>query len=75
MEVRSLSLKNFRNYAEEHIEFAPRTNLIYGDNAQGKTNILEAVYMAANGRSHQFHRLILSDDFLFECLLQPRYFI
>lgn len=53
MEVRSLSLKNFRNYAEEHIEFAPRTNLIYGDNAQGKTNILEAVYMAANGRSHR----------------------
>lgn len=53
MEVKSLSLKNFRNYGEEYIEFAPRTNLIYGDNAQGKTNILEAVYLAANGRSHR----------------------
>ncbi len=51
MEVKRLSLKNFRNYKDETIEFAPRTNLIYGDNAQGKTNILEAVYLAATGRS------------------------
>lgn len=53
MEVKRLTLKNFRNYTEETIEFSPRTNLIYGDNAQGKTNILEAVYLAANGRSHR----------------------
>lgn len=53
MEVKRLMLKNFRNYSEETIEFSPRTNLIYGDNAQGKTNILEAVYLAANGRSHR----------------------
>lgn len=53
MEVKRLTLKNFRNYSEETIEFSPRTNLIYGDNAQGKTNILEAVYLAANGRSHR----------------------
>ncbi|MEE0944743.1 MAG: DNA replication/repair protein RecF [Clostridia bacterium] len=53
MEVKRLTLKNFRNYNEETIEFSPRTNLIYGDNAQGKTNILEAVYLAANGRSHR----------------------
>lgn len=53
MEVKSLRLRNFRNYSDETVEFAPRTNLIYGDNAQGKTNILEAVYMAANGRSHR----------------------
>lgn len=51
MEVKRLSLKNFRNYKDETIEFSPRTNLIYGDNAQGKTNILEAVYLAATGRS------------------------
>lgn len=51
MEVKRLSLRNFRNYKDETIEFAPRTNLIYGDNAQGKTNILEAVYLAATGRS------------------------
>lgn len=53
MEVKRLRLRNFRNYKDEMIEFAPRTNLIYGDNAQGKTNILEAVYLAANGRSHR----------------------
>lgn len=53
MEVRKLTLKNWRNYQNETIEFTPRTNLIYGDNAQGKTNILEAVYMAATGRSHR----------------------
>ena len=39
MEVKSLRLRNFRNYSDETVEFAPRTNLIYGDNAQGKTNI------------------------------------
>ncbi len=53
MEVKRLTLKNFRNYSEETIEFSPRTNLIYGNNAEGKTNILEAVYLAATGRSHR----------------------
>lgn len=53
MEVKRLTLRNFRNYSNETVEFSPRTNLIYGDNAQGKTNILEAVHMAATGRSHR----------------------
>ncbi len=53
MEVKRLVLKNFRSYSEEQIEFSPRTNLIYGDNAVGKTNILEAVHLAATGRSHR----------------------
>ena len=53
MYIESLDLKNFRNYREEHILFDPATNLLYGDNAQGKTNILEAVYYAALGRSHR----------------------
>ncbi len=51
MEVKKLTLKNFRNYEKETILFSNRTNLIFGDNAQGKTNILEAVYLAATGRS------------------------
>ena len=42
MYISSLSLANFRNYTSEKIEFSPYTNVIYGDNAQGKTNILEA---------------------------------
>ena len=46
MVVKSLDLKNFRNYHELHIDFDPFTNIFYGNNAQGKTNILEALYLA-----------------------------
>lgn len=53
MHINSLSLANFRNYKSETIEFSPFTNVIYGDNAQGKTNILEAVYLFSQGRSHR----------------------
>lgn len=53
MYISSLTLDNFRNYENEKIEFSPFTNLIYGDNAQGKTNILEAVYLFSQGRSHR----------------------
>ncbi len=53
MYISSLSLSNFRNYSSEKIDFSPYTNVIYGDNAQGKTNILEAVYIFAQGRSHR----------------------
>lgn len=53
MYVSSLSLTNFRNYERERIEFSPNTNVIYGDNAQGKTNILEAVYLFSQGKSHR----------------------
>lgn len=51
MEVQTLKLINFRNYEYEEISFCPGTNLIYGDNAQGKTNLLEAVCMFSQGRS------------------------
>ena len=53
MYISSLTLTDFRNYSQEKIEFSPGTNLIYGNNAQGKTNILEAVYLFAHGRSHR----------------------
>lgn len=53
MHISSLSLANFRNYTAQKIEFSPLTNVIYGDNAQGKTNILEAVYLFSQGRSHR----------------------
>ena len=51
MIVKSLSLKNFRNYSEEKIEFDKRINIIYGNNAQGKTNILEAICLFSLGKS------------------------
>lgn len=53
MFVSRLQLKNFRNYPDLDLEFAPRHNVIWGDNAQGKTNILEAVYLMSCARSHR----------------------
>jgi DNA replication and repair protein RecF len=51
-----LQLQAFRNYARADIQFSPGLNVIYGDNAQGKTNLLEAVYVLATGRSHRTSR-------------------
>ena len=44
MIIKSLKLKDYRNYEILNIEFDHATNIFYGDNAQGKTNILEGVY-------------------------------
>ena len=51
MYIKQLRLKNFRNYKDEIINFTPKTNILCGDNAQGKTNALEAVFMFAFGKS------------------------
>lgn len=53
MIVEKLKLKNFRNYEEQEIEFDKRINIIYGNNAQGKTNILEAIYLFSLGKSNR----------------------
>lgn len=53
MIVKSLKLKNFRNYDLLNLEFDSKTNIFYGDNAQGKTNILEAVYLTGTTKSHR----------------------
>ena len=53
MYIDKLSLKDFRNYESLEISFDPSTNIIYGDNAQGKTNILEAVFLSATTKSHK----------------------
>lgn len=53
MIVKSLELNNFRNYEKLHTEFDAGTNIFYGNNAQGKTNILEAVYLSATTKSHK----------------------
>ncbi|MBR5156545.1 MAG: DNA replication/repair protein RecF [Clostridia bacterium] len=51
MYIEHLSLKNFRNYKNEEFSFIPHTNILYGENAQGKTNALEAVYLFSIGKS------------------------
>ena len=53
MIIKSLELMDYRNYEVLNIEFDEGTNILYGDNAQGKTNILEAIYMAATTKSHK----------------------
>lgn len=53
MIIKSLELSNFRNYGFLNLEFDKGTNILYGDNAQGKTNILEAIYLCATTKSHR----------------------
>ena len=53
MRVKSLELDFFRNYTHLEAQFDPRVNLIYGDNAQGKTNLLEAIAYLSSARSHR----------------------
>ncbi len=53
MIIESLELKNYRSYDELHMEFSSGTNILYGNNAQGKTNVLEAVYVCSTTKSHR----------------------
>lgn len=55
MIIERLSLKNFRNIKSLKIELSPGVNILYGANAQGKTNILEALFLCATGRSQRTH--------------------
>lgn len=53
MIVKKLELLNYRNYSYLDIDFNSGINILYGDNAQGKTNILEALYMSGTSKSHK----------------------
>ena len=53
MIIKRLELADYRNYETLDLEFDKGTNILYGDNAQGKTNILEAIYLAATTKSHK----------------------
>lgn len=53
MIIKSMKLKNFRNYENLEIIFDRKTNILYGDNAQGKTNVLEAAYLSGTTKSHK----------------------
>ena len=56
MYIKELRLKNFRNYRDLAIGFDRRVNLITGQNAQGKTNLIEALYMSSMGRSFRTNK-------------------
>ena len=53
MIIKSLELQDYRNYDSLNLAFDRGTNILYGDNAQGKTNILEAIYVSATTKSHK----------------------
>jgi len=53
MRLDHIRLENFRNYAEQEVSFDPVCNVICGENAQGKTNLLEAMVCLSTGKSHR----------------------
>ncbi len=53
MRVKSLQLRHFRNYNDTRIEFCPGRNIFLGNNGQGKTNLLESLYLLSHARSHR----------------------
>ena len=53
MFLKSINVVNFRNYDNLELELSPNVNIIYGDNAQGKTNLLESIYFLAMTKSHR----------------------
>ena len=51
MWINEINLTNFRNYESKKIKLAPNVNLFYGENAQGKTNIIESIFLSSIGKS------------------------
>ena len=56
MYITDIELKNFRNYEALSLHFNEKVNLILGDNAQGKTNLIEAIYLSSIGKSFRTSR-------------------
>ena len=56
MIIDSLELKNFRNYESLKVNLSPGTNIFYGDNAQGKTNVLESIFLASTSKSYRISK-------------------
>ena len=53
MIVKRIELHNFRNYESLNLTLSDQVNIFYGDNAQGKTNILESIYVCSTTKSHK----------------------
>ena len=56
MYIENITLKNYRSYKEASFKFSPNLNIIIGKNAQGKTNILEAIFYAIIGKSFRTYK-------------------
>ena len=75
MKLKTLTLDGFRNYTHQRIVFGRGINILYGDNAQGKTNVVEAIHLLATGKSHRTRHLAElvqhgADQFSVEAVLQ-----
>ena len=65
MFIKEIELHNFRNYRDLQLSFHPNVNLILGMNAQGKTNLLESIYITSMGKSFRTskdHEMILFEE-------------
>ena len=56
MYLENIELQNFRNYDTTELSFSPSINVLIGENAQGKTNLIESIYFLAMSRSHRTSR-------------------
>lgn len=72
MIIKNINLKNFRNYLSLNLDLENRSNILIGKNAQGKTNLLEAIYMCCVGKSFKGKdkELIKSGEFSSRILIQ-----
>ena len=57
MLLNTIKIKGWRNYAGENLNFGPGINLLLGNNGQGKTNLLEAIYFLSGGQSPRTNKL------------------
>ena len=67
MYLKSINIQNFRNYEQQEINLSKDINIFYGDNAQGKTNIIESIFLMAFGKSFRTNKdkemIMLSKQF------------
>ncbi len=73
MWINKVSIKNFRNYEIEIVDLNKNVNIFYGENAQGKTNIIEAIYFCAIGRSFRTNKekeLVMDNKDGFEIVIE-----
>ena len=56
MYIKEIDLQNFRNYSMQKVKLDKGINIFYGDNAQGKTNLLEAIFLCSIGKSFRTNR-------------------
>ena len=58
MWIKNIKIKNFRNYEQEEIKLEKNINIFYGKNAQGKTNIIEAIFLCSLGKSFRAKKIM-----------------